>query len=315
MTMKYAVKRIAMLLLTMVIVSFLAFAAFDLISGNPAEIMLGTQATPEKVAALEEAMGLNRPFLVRYGEWLIGFFTGDLGTSYSYHQPVWDLIAPKVLVTLCLSVLSFLLIAVISIPLGLRSAGRAGGRLDGLSTALNQLCLAVPPFFPGILLTWVFSTILRWFTHGKFPGLSEDFWGAVKYMLFAAVSIAIPRIAMTVKMLRSSIQTQLQQDYVRTSRSRGSGRSKILRRHVLKNALIPVITFLAVSAAEIMTGSIIVEQVFTIPGVSRLLLASISNRDFPVVQAIVVVVAAWIVIVNFVADLLYQLVDPRIRLR
>ena len=119
MTMKYAVKRIAMLLLTMVIVSFLAFAAFDLISGNPAEIMLGTQATPEKVAALEEAMGLNRPFLVRYGEWLIGFFTGDLGTSYSYHQPVWDLIAPKVLVTLCLSVLSFLLIAVISIPLGL----------------------------------------------------------------------------------------------------------------------------------------------------------------------------------------------------
>ena len=186
MTMKYAVKRIAMLLLTMVIVSFLAFAAFDLISGNPAEIMLGTQATPEKVAALEEAMGLNRPFLVRYGEWLIGFFTGDLGTCYSYHQPVWDLIAPKVLVTLCLSVLSFLLIAVISIPLGLRSAGRAGGRLDGLSTALNQLCMAVPPFFTGILLTWVFSTILRWFTHGKFPGLSEDFWGAVKYMLFAA---------------------------------------------------------------------------------------------------------------------------------
>ena len=161
MTMKYAVKRIAMLLLTMVIVSFLAFAAFDLISGNPAEIMLGTQATPEKVAALEEEMGLNRPFPVRYGEWLTGFFTGDLGTSYSYHQPVGDLIAPKMLVTLCLSVLSFLLIVVISIPLGVRSAGRAGGRLDGVSTALNQLCMAVPPFFTGILLTWVFSTILR----------------------------------------------------------------------------------------------------------------------------------------------------------
>ena len=249
MTMKYAVKRIAMLLLTMVIVSFLAFAAFDLISGNPAEIMLGTQATPEKVAALEEAMGLNRPFLVRYGEWLIGFFTGDLGTSYSYHQPVWDLIAPKVLVTLCLSVLSFLLIAVISIPLGLRSAGRAGGRLDGLSTALNQLCMAVPPFFTGILLTWVFSTILRWFTHGKFPGLSEDFWRAVKYMLFAAVSIAIPRIAMTVRMMKSTVQAEMQKDYVRTAISRGNDRSSVLYRLVLKSALVPVVTFLAQAMA------------------------------------------------------------------
>ena len=133
------------------------------------------------------------------------------------------------------------------------------------------------------------------------------------YMILPALAIAIPRIAMTVKMLRSSIHSQLEQDYVRTSRSRGSSRGKILRRHVLKNAMIPVISFLAVSAAEIMTGSIIIEQVFTIPGVSRLLLASISNRDFPVVQAIVMVIAAWIVIVNFVADLLYQLADPRIR--
>ena len=312
--MKYAAKRVLMLLVTMVIVSFLTFLAFDMISGDPATAMLGTEATPEKVAALQEELGLNRPFPVRYGEWLLGFFTGDLGTSYNYKQPVRDLIGPKVLVTLCLSVLSFLLITVVSIPLGLWSARRAGGRLDGARTSVNQLCMAVPPFFTGILLSWVFGVMLHWFVPGSFPGL-ERFGSALKYLLFAAVAIAIPRIAMTVKMLRSSIQTQLQQDYVRTSRSRGSGRSKILRRHVLKNALIPVITFLAVSAAEIMTGSIIVEQVFTIPGISRLLLASISNRDFPVVQAIVVVVAAWIVIVNFVADLLYQLVDPRIRLR
>ena len=314
MTMKYALKRTAMLLLTMVIVSFLAFAAFDLISGNPAEIMLGTQATPEKVAALEEAMGLNRPFLVRYGEWLIGFFTGDLGTSYSYHQPVWDLIAPKVLVTLCLSVLSFLLIAVISIPLGLRSAGRAGGRLDGLSTALNQLCMAVPPFFTGILLTWVFSTILRWFTHGKFPGLSEDFWGAVKYMLFAAVSIAIPRIAMTGRMMRSTVQAEMQKDYVRTAISRGNDRSSVLYRHVLKNALVPVVTFLAQTMAEIVAGSIVVEQVFAIPGLGRLLVASISNRDYPVVQAIVVILALWVVLAGTVADLINQRIDPRLRL-
>ena len=171
MTMKYAAKRIVMLLVTMIIVSFLSFVAFSLVSGSAAEIMLGTQATPEKVAALEKEMGLDRPLMVRYGEWLLGFFTGDLGTSISYKQPVWQLIAPKVRVTLCLSVLSFLLIVAVSIPMGVRSARRAGRRLDGVGTALNQLCMAVPPFFTGILLTWLFSTALRWFTHGKFPDL------------------------------------------------------------------------------------------------------------------------------------------------
>ena len=314
MTMKYAVKRIAMLLLTMVIVSFLAFAAFDLISGNPAEIMLGTQATPEKVAALEEEMGLNRPFLVRYGEWLVGFFTGDLGTSYSYHQPVWELIAPKVGVTLCLSLLSFLLIVLVSIPLGVRSAGQAGGRLDGVRTAFNQLCMAVPPFFTGILLSWLFSTMLRWFVHGQFPALSEDFWGAVKYLFFAAVAIAIPRVAMTVRMLRSTVLGEMQKDYVRTAISRGNDRGGVLYGHVLKNALVPVVTFLAQTMAEIVAGSIVVEQVFAIPGLGRLLVASISNRDYPVVQAIVVILAFWVVLAGTVADLINQRIDPRLRL-
>ncbi len=312
--MKYAAKRIVMLLLTMVIVSFLAFAAFDLISGNAAEIMLGTQATPEKVAALERELGLDRPFPVRYGEWLLGFFTGDLGTSYSYKQPVVQLIAPKVMVTLCLSVMSFLLIVIISIPLGVHAAGRVGGRLSGVRTALNQLCMAVPPFFTGILLTWVFSTILGWFTHGDFPGLSGNFWGSVKYMLFAAVSIAIPRIAMTVRMLKSTIQEEMQKDYVRTAVSRGNDRRGVLYRHVLKNALIPVVTFLAQTMAEIVAGSIVVEQVFAIPGLGRLLVASISNRDYPVVQAIVVILALWVVLAGTVADLINQRIDPRLRL-
>ena len=146
--MKYAAKRIAMLLFTMVIVSLLAFVAFDVISGDPATAMLGTQATPERVAELRAELGLDRPLLVRYGEWLLGFFTGNLGTSYSYHQPVWELIAPKVGVTLCLSLLSFVLIAVISVPLGVRSATRCSqGILSGAETLFNQLCMAVPPFF------------------------------------------------------------------------------------------------------------------------------------------------------------------------
>ncbi|MDD3346161.1 ABC transporter permease [Oscillibacter sp.] len=312
--MKYACRRVAMLAVTMVIVSLLAFVAFDLISGDPATAMLGTEATPEKVAALQKELGLDRPLLVRYGAWLLGFFTGDLGVSYSYHQSVWDLIAPKVAVTLCLSLLSFLLIAAVSIPLGLRSAVRSGGVLDGARTVLNQLCMAVPPLFTGILLSWLFSTTLRWFIHGQFPALSADFWGAMKYLLFAAVAIAIPRIAMTVRMLRSTVRQELQKDYVRTAISRGNDRSAVLRRHVLKNALVPVVTFLAQTMAEIVAGSIVVEQVFAIPGLGRMLVASISSRDYPTVQAIVVILAFWVVLAGAVADLVNQRIDPRLRL-
>lgn len=314
MTMKYAAKRIAMLLLTMVIVSFLAFAAFSLISGNTAEILLGTQATPERVAALERELGLDRPLLARYAGWLLGFFTGDLGTSFSYKQPVWELIAPKAAVTLCLSALSFLLIVAVSIPLGVRSARQAGGRLDGVWTALDQLCMAVPPFFTGILLSWLFSTVLRWFVHGNFPDLRADFPDALKYLFFAAVSLAIPRAAMTVRMLRSTILREMRKDYVRTAISRGNDRGGVLYRHVLKNALVPVVTFLAQTMAEIVAGGIVVEQVFAIPGLGRMLVASISNRDYPVVQAIVVILAFWVVLAGTAADLINQRIDPRLRL-
>ena len=312
--MKYAAKRIAMLLLTMVIVSLLAFVAFDLISGDPATAMLGTEATPEKVAALREQLGLNRLLMVRYGEWLLGFFTGDLGVSYSYRQPVWDLIAPKALVTLCLSGLTFVLIVAVSIPLGLRSARSSGGILGGVRTLVNQLCMAVPPFFTGILLSWLFSTLLRWFVHGQFPGLDKDLGGSLKYLFFAALALAIPRIAMTVRMLRSTVQGEMRKDYVRTAISRGNDRGGVLYRHVLKNALVPVVTFLAQTMAEIVASSIVVEQVFAIPGLGRMLVSSIANRDYPTVQAIVVILAFWVVLAGTVADLLNQRIDPRLRL-
>ena len=312
--MKYACRRILMLLVTMVIVSLLAFAAFDLISGSPAEIMLGTQATEERVAELEAELGLDRPFPVRYLSWLAGFFTGDLGTSYSYHQPVWELIAPKVGITLCLSLLSFLLIAAVSIPLGLWAARRSGGPLDAAGTVLNQLCMAVPPFFTGVLLSWVFSITLHVFVHGQFPDMGSDPGGALGYLFFAAVAIAIPRIAMTVRMLRSTIQAEMRRDYVRTAISRGNDRAGVLRRHVLRNALVPVVTFLAQTMAEIVAASIVVEQVFAIPGLGRLLVSSISNRDYPVVQAIVVILAFWVVLAGTAADIVNQRIDPRLRL-
>jgi len=312
--MKYTAKRIAMLLVTMVVVSFLAFLAFDLIPASPAEIMLGTEATPEKVAELEAQMGLDRPLMTRYAEWLLGFFTGNLGVSYSYNQPVWDLLAPKVLVTLCLSLLSFLLITVVSIPMGLRSASKAGGRLDGVGTAFNQFCMAVPAFFTGILLSWLFGIVLKWFMPGNFPGLAGNFGVAMRYLFFAAVSIAIPRIAMTVRMLRSTVMSEMRKNYVRTAISRGNDRGAVLRQHVLKNALVPVVTFLAQTMAEIVAGSIVVEQVFSIPGLGRMLVVSISNRDYPVVQAIVVMLAFWVVLAGTVADIVNARIDPRLRL-
>lgn len=312
--MKYAAKRIAMLLLTMVIVSLLSFLAFDVISGDPATAMLGTQATPEKVEALREELGLNRPLPVRYAQWLGGFFTGELGVSYSYNVPVADLIAQKLPVTLCLSLLSFLLITAVSIPLGLRSAGGRGARMDGVGTVINQLLMAVPPFFTGVLLTWVFSILLGWFVHGQFPGLERNFGASLGYLLFPAISIAVPRIAMTERMLRSTLMEEMRKDYVRTAISRGNDRGQVLRRHVLKNALVPVVTFLAQTMAEIVAGSIVVEQVFAVPGLGRLLLASIGNRDYPVVQAIVVVLALWVVLAGTIADLVNQRIDPRLRL-
>ena len=267
------------------------------------------------MAELEAQLGLDRPFLVRYVSWLGGFFTGDLGTSYSYSQPVWELIAPKVGVTLCLSLLSFVLIAVISVPLGVRSATRRSqGILNGVETLINQLCMAVPPFFTGILISWLFSITLRWFVHGQFPDLGADPTGAFRYLFFAAAAIAIPRIAMTVRMLRSTIQGEMRRDYVRTAISRGNDRGAVLRRHVLRNALVPVVTFLAQTMAEIVAAGIVVEQVFAIPGLGRLLVASISNRDYPVVQAIVVILAFWVVLAGTVADIVNQRIDPRLRL-
>ena len=312
--MKQALRRIGSFVLTMVIVSLLAFVAFDLISGDPATALLGTEATEEALAALREEMGLNRPLLVRYGEWLTGFFTGDLGTSYVYNQSVSEIIAPKIAVTLLLSFVSFLMIVVVSIPLGLHASRRSGGALEAASSAFNQLCMAVPPFFTGMILSYAFGVVLKWFMPGSFPDLTTDFGGALVHIFFAAMAIAIPRIAMTVRMLKSTIQSQMRRDYVRTAISRGNDRGEVLRRHVLKNALVPVITFLAQTMAEIVAGGIVVEQVFSIPGLGRMLVASISNRDYPMVQAIIVILALWVVLSGTIADLINQRIDPRLRL-
>ena len=312
--MKYALKRVFLLLITMIIVSFLTFLAFELVSGDPAEAMLGTQATPARVEALRQELGLNRPFPVRYLSWRGGFFSGDLGFSYSYKQPVWSLIAPKLEITLCMCFLSFLIIVLVSIPLGIQSARWVGGPMDWVRTSFNQLCMAVPPFFTGILVSWGFGILLRLFTPGDFPSLHGHFGAAMRYLFFAAICLCIPRTAMTVRMLRSTLVSEMEKAYVRTAISRGNDRRGVLRTHVLKNSLVSAITFLGQTMAELVGGSIVVEQVFGIPGLGRLLVASIANRDYPVVQAIVVILAFWVVLAGTLADLLNQAIDPRLRL-
>ena len=312
--MTYTLKRLGTLLVTMLLVSLLTFLAFSLVSGDPAQAKLGTEATPEALEALRRDWGLDRPLPLRYLSWLSGFFTGDLGVSYKYSQPVWTLIAPKLALTLTLSLMSFVLIVAISIPLGVWSHRWAGGPFDWAHTAFNQLCMAVPPFFTGIVLSYGFGIVLRVFVPGESIDLRDDFPGALRHLFFAAVCIAIPRIAMTVRMMRATVLGEMNKAYVRTAISRGNDRLGVLTRHVLKNSLVSTVTFLGQTMAEIIGGSVAVEQVFGIPGLGSFLVSGIGSRDYPVVQTIVVILSFWVVLAGTLADLIDRRIDPRLRL-
>ncbi len=312
--MKYLAKKIFTLIITLFIISLLAFLAFQVIPGDPASQMLGVDATPEQLAALRESMGLNRPVLVRYWDWLSGFLTGDMGTSYTYNMPVQDMILSKLPITATLAMMSFLLTVVCSIPLGIWQARHNGKIYQRIAYIINQLCMAIPSFFLGILFTLVFGLMLKFFTVGDFISYTVSIPGFLRYLIFPAIAIALPKTAMTVKLLRSSILSEWESDYIRTAYSRGNSTGSVLYGHVLRNALIPVVTFLAMTLPDIVAGSIVIEQVFAIPGIGRLLLSSVNNRDFPVVLAIVLMIAFLVVFVNFLVDVLYQWIDPRIRI-
>ncbi len=312
--MKYVGKKIVTMCLTLLLVSFLVFLCFTVIPGDPALAKLGTEATPERVEALRKEMGLNRPFLVRYADWLVSFVRGDMGESYSYEIPVTSMLAGKVPITITMSIMSMLMIVGVSIPLGLYTARHEGGIADRVIYAVNQVFMAVPAFFAGILITILFGIFLRLFTPGGYVSYADNFWRFLGYMIFPSMAIALPKIAMTVKLLRSGLINEKKMDYTRTAYSRGNNTKDVLYKHVLKNAMIPVITFLGMTFADIIAGSIIVEQVFNIPGIGRILMTSISNRDYPVVIAIIVCLAAAVIVINTIVDLIYQWVDPRIRL-
>ncbi|MBO4914300.1 MAG: ABC transporter permease [Oscillospiraceae bacterium] len=311
--MRYTAKKIGTLVLTMVLVSLFVFLAFSLLSGDAATRMLGTEATPERLEALRAELGLDKPMGVRYVKWLGALLRGDMGTSYQYRLPVAQLIGERLRPTLTLTLMAFALIVVVSIPLGVVTAKYAGGFLDRTSTVLGQFLMSVPPFFTGILFTYIFGLVLHTFVPGAFPQWEDGAGRYFGYLFFPALSIALPRIAMTVRMLHGCILDEAQKDYVRTSMSRGRSRGNILYVHVLKNTLVPLVTFLAMTMAELVAGSVIIEQVFSVPGVGRLLISGIANRDAPVVQAVVTLVSFWVVVCNLAGDLIGRRIDPRLR--
>lgn len=311
--MKYFIKKFMTLIITLLFISILSFAAFSVIPGDAVVTRLGTDATPERVAALKEEMGLNKPVAERYFTWLSGALRGDFGESYQHDGvSVSELLAQRLPVTVILAVMSFVIILVLSVPLGILSARYSGKWLDVLINQLTQITMAIPAFFLGIILTYIFGLLLKWFQPGDFTGPDENLGQCLLYLIYPAIAIALPKLAMVVKFLRNSVLSEVNKDYVRTAYSKGNTKNGVLYSHILKNALIPVITFIAMVAAEILAGSIIVEQVFSVPGMGRLLVSSISTRDYPVVQAIVIYITAIVVIINFIVDMLYQLVDPRV---
>lgn len=310
--MRYAGKKILTMCVTLFAVTLFVFLAFHMISGDPVTSMLGTQATPERAEALREELGLNDPVLVQYGRWAAGFLKGDMGTSYSYRMPVSEMILDKLPVTITMTLMAFVWMILISIPVGLYAAKHEGGMTDRIITVVNQIIMAVPPFFAGILITFVFGMIFRLFIPGGYVSYQINIGKFVGYLFFPSLAIALPKAAMAVKLLRSSVISEMKLDYVRTAYSRGNSKRSVLYRHVLKNAMIPVITFLGMALSDMIAGSIIIEQVFGIPGLGRILLTSISNRDYPVVMAVIVCIATLVLVVNMIVDVIYGLVDPRI---
>ena len=316
--MRYFGKKILTLIMTLFFVSVAAFLAFQIIPGDVVTSILGTEATQEREEQLREELGLDRPPAERYIRWVGGVLRGDFGVSYRYSKnmnemmTVRELIGDKLPVTLWLAALSMLLILVFSLPLGVFWAKSGSRTLDAAMGVLTQTAMAVPSFFLGILVTYLFGIVLKVFTPGGYISYRDDFAGFLGYLIFPALSVAIPKIAMTARFLRNSMRAQLEADYVRTAYAKGCGKRRVMYRHVLRNALMPVITFLGMMAAEILAGSIVVEQVFALPGVGRLLISSVSTRDFPVVEILILYITFVVIFVYFLVDILYRIIDPRI---
>lgn len=282
--------------------------------GNPARIMLGTEASDTEVLQLEKQLGLDKPLLIQYTDWMKGIITADFGVSIKYSKPVSDLILSRLPVTLSLALMSIIIVVVVAIPLGIFMAQRQNKVSDLFFSSVTQLGMAIPPFWFGMLLIMYLGMVFSFFSVSGYVPWSESVQGALGSLLLPAVTIALPQIAIKFRYVRNSIIEQLGQDYVRTVQSRGLSARFIMFKHILKNAMIPILTIFGLIVAEIVAGTVIVEQVFGLPGVGSLLVSSINYRDFPLVQGIIMYITVAVVFVNFIIDMLYTVMDPRIRL-
>jgi ABC-type dipeptide/oligopeptide/nickel transport system permease component len=309
-------KRLGAAVLTLILVSILSFAAFRLIPGDAAILSLGTEAVQGQLEALRAEMGLDRSLPAQYFSWLRNFLSGRLGRSARFRgASVSSLILSRLPVTLSLAGFSLVFIILIALPVSLFSVKKENSVSDRIVSTLTAFSISIPGFFLGVIFIWVFGVLLRLFVPGAYVSYGESPAAFFGCLVFPALAIALPNAALVVKFLRSSIFREFHSDYVRTARSKGADHNRILLRHILKNACIPAITILGMIAAEIFSGSIVIEQVFSIPGIGRLLLASIASRDYPVVETLVVYIAFAVVIANTLADIAIQVIDPRIRLR
>ena len=311
--LNYVSKRILIGILTLLAASVVVFIVLEVVPGDPARLMLGMNATEEAVRALQQQMGLDQPLLVRYASWIGGLLVGDFGKSYTYSVPVLNLITERIAVSLPLALISLFLSTIIAIPVGLFSASRRGTMADSGTMAIAQVGVAIPNFWFALLLVYVFAVSLRLVPAGGFPGWNAGVWAGFKSLILPSIALGLPQAAILARVTRSALLDVLGEDYIRTARAKGLTRRKVLYRHALRNALIPVLTILGLQFAFLLAGTIIIENVFYLPGLGRLVFQAITQRDLIVVQGVVMLLVATVILVNLLVDLSYALVDPRLR--
>lgn len=313
----FLARRALACVLTLLLASVAVFAVLELLPGNAAQLMLGQTATPEALAALESRLGLDRPAPVRYAVWIGGLLRGHGADSVFYGEPTSTLIAERLSLSLPLALLAMALTTVVALAVGVYAASRHGRLGDAGVMALSQVGLAIPNFWLAILLILLFAVKLQWVGAGGFPGWREAEGGGLreglKALLLPAVALAAVQAAILARVTRSAVLEALREDWVRTARAKGVSRTGVLWKHVLRNAMIPVLTVMGLQFANLLTGTIVVENVFVLPGIGRLVFQAIANRDLPLVRDVVMLLAAAVIVVNFVVDLLYAVIDPRLR--
>lgn len=313
--MFYIIRRIILLIITVALVSVITFAVFQILPGDPVRTMLGTEADETQIENLRNELGLNRPLYEQYFDWIQGLFTGDLGNSIRFSMPVSELLMERLPVTLSVASMALVIVVLVALPLGIFVARRQNKASDVVLSSVTQLGMAIPSFWLGMILILYIGMNVDFFQINGYIPWSESIKGALSTLILPALTIAIPQIAVKFRYARTSILEQMQLDYVRTIRSKGLPEKLVVYKHILKNAMIPILTIFGLITAEVVAGTIIVEQVFALPGVGQLLITSISYRDFPLVQGIVMYITIAVVFINFIVDILYSVIDPRIRLR